>query len=514
MSPVGPVRVAPKSPAEAVKPAAPPPPPPKRPRRRRGGLLSTLSALFTVILVVVMGIAALFLVVNTKANEPGPLASDKAIVIPQRSGLPDIAELLEREGVIRNPTMFRLTAMVTGAWSGLRAGEYLFKANISPREALDVLTSGRAVLHSILIPEGLTSEQIVTRLRENDLLDGEITRVPAEGALLPDTYRVERGMSRQRLLQQMADRQREELNRIWSRRVADLPIRTPQELVTLASIVEKETGRADERPRVAGVFINRLNRRMRLESDPTIVYGLVGGKGTLGRGIMRTEIRQPTPYNTYVIDGLPPGPIANPGRAAMEAVANPSRTRELFFVADGTGGHTFSETYAEHNRNVQRWRQIEAQRRAGAPVVEIDRAEPAVDQPVAPATPVSPGARPLDRRTEAPEARDAQTNPLALDPRTTPFMEATPPALAGDVETFPVPAGRRQAMQASSGQTATGAAGTLSAPQIAGAARPRVIDASEGTPRDPLRMRNFDLNSAQTVPQLRPLPEEPRRPRQ
>lgn len=493
MSPLGPLRVAPKSPAESVKPAAPPPPPPKRPRRRRGGFLSFLSGMFTVILIGAVCIGGFMALINSQANEPGPLAADKAIIIPQRSGLSDIAEQLEREGVIRNPTVFRMTGYITGAWSQLRAGEYMFKANISPREALDVLTSGRPLLHSILIPEGLTSEQIVARLRENELLEGDITRIPPEGSLLPDTYRVERGWSRQRLIQQMTEKQREELNRIWSRRVADLPVRTPAELVTLASIVEKETGRADERPRVAGVFVNRLNRRMRLESDPTIVYGLVGGKGTLGRGILRTEIRQPTPYNTYVIDGLPPGPIANPGRAAMEAVANPSRTRDLFFVADGTGGHAFAETLDQHNRNVARWRQIEAQRRSGTD--QVDRAEPPAEPAPAPAAPRQP-----DRRTELPPP-----NPLALDPRTTPFME---PADNSDVETYPVAPGRRAALPTQPLPVAPPAA-TPQAGQ-----RARAFDASEGTPRDPLRNRTFDLNSPQSVPQLRPLAEETRRPRQ
>ncbi len=489
MSPLGPPRVAPRSPAEALKPSAPPPPPPKKPRRRRGGLLSTLSAMFTFLLVVAVCIGGAFMVVSNQASQPGPLAVDKAIIIPQRSGLSEIAELLEREGVIANPTSFRLAGYISGAWSQLRAGEYLFKANISAREALDVLTSGRPVLHSITIPEGLTSEQIVARLRENELLEGEVTRIPPEGSLLPDTYRVERGWSRQRLIQQMTDKQREELNRIWSRRVSDLPLRTPQELVTLASIVEKETGRADERPRVAGVFVNRLNRRMRLESDPTIVYGLVGGKGTLGRGIMRTEIRQPTPYNTYVIDGLPPGPIANPGRAAMEAVANPSRTRDIFFVADGTGGHAFAETLDQHNRNVARWRQIENQRReAGRGAGEVDRAEP---PPAAPTPAAAPGQP--DRRTEAPETATGEPRANALMPNVD---------IEFGQEMVPVPATRRAAMQQSASRAAL--AGPALAAEPAPGGRGRVVDASEGTARDPLRNRNFDLNTPKVVPQLRP----------
>ncbi|MCX7341548.1 MAG: endolytic transglycosylase MltG [Hyphomicrobiales bacterium] len=485
-------RVSLRSPSEAMKPSAAPPPP-KKPKRRKGGFLGFLSAVFTVGLFLAVLVGGAFIVVSRQSAEPGPLTADKAIVIPRDSGLAEIAEQLEREGVIRNTMMFRIAGYVTGAWSGLRAGEYLFKANISPREALDVLTSGRPVLHSILIPEGLTSEQIIARLRENELLTGDVTQIPREGALLPDTYRVERGSTRQRLLQTMAEKQREEMNRIWARRVPDLPIKTPQELVTLASIVEKETGRADERPRVAGVFVNRLNRRMKLQSDPTIVYGLVGGKGTLGRGILRNEITQPTPYNTYVIDGLPPGPIANPGRAAMEAVANPSRTRDLFFVADGTGGHAFGETLEQHNRNVARWRQIEASRReAGRPSAEasVDRSEP---PPVAPGTPTAPATTTPgqpDRRTEVPLGFDAARSGLVTN---------ADPA-AADVETFPVPAGRRAGMSQPTPQPGRPAGAT--APS--GQPRPRAFDASEGTARDPLLNRNFDLNSAKVIPNIRP----------
>ncbi|MGL4441823.1 MAG: endolytic transglycosylase MltG, partial [Bosea sp. (in: a-proteobacteria)] len=269
-------------------------------------------------------------------------------------------------------------------------------------------------------------------------------------------------------------------------------VKTPQELVTLASIVEKETGRADERPRVAGVFVNRLNRRMKLQSDPTIVYGLVGGKGTLGRGILRTEITQPTAYNTYVIDGLPPGPIANPGRAAMEAVANPSRTRDLFFVADGTGGHAFAETLDQHNRNVARWRQIESGRReAGRPSPEanVDRAEP---PPAAPLAPPAPGQ---------PERRTDGTDPLS-GPRAASFADQAQP---DDLEVFPVSPRRRATMNQPAPTQPAARAGQ--APAALGEQtqpRPRAFDASEGTARDPLRNRTFDLNTPKAIPTLRP----------
>jgi UPF0755 protein len=193
------------------------------------------------------------------------------------------------------------------------------------------------VQHAFSVPEGLTSEQIVARLLENTALAGQIKEIPREGTLLPETYRFTRGMTREQIIQRMQQAHRRVLQDVWERRLPDLPVRTPEQLVTLASIVEKETGRPDERTRVAAVFVNRLKTKMRLQSDPTIIYGLTGGKGSLGRPIQKNEIEQPTPYNTYVIDGLPPGPIANPGRASLEAAAN----------------------YTEHQKNVARLRGLE-----------------------------------------------------------------------------------------------------------------------------------------------------------
>ena len=226
---------------------------------------------------------------------------------------------------------------------------------------MNALVSGKAILHGFTVPEGLTSEQIVARLADDPVLTGELGSIPAEGTLLPETYKFSRGTTREQIIDQMRRAQERLIAEIWARRSSDLPIATPAEFVTLASIVEKETGKADERPLVAAVFINRLRQNIRLQSDPTIIYGLFGGKGKPPeRPIFRSDIDKKTPYNTYLIDGLPPGPIANPGRAALEAVANPSRTDDLFFVADGTGGHVFAPTLEEHNRNVEHWRRIEA----------------------------------------------------------------------------------------------------------------------------------------------------------
>jgi len=211
------------------------------------------------------------------------------------------------------------------------------------------------------VAEGLTSSQIAQRLLDNEVLTGSLRELPREGTLLPETYRFTRGTTREQMIRRMQQDQRRVAQEIWDRKVADLPIKTLEQFVVLASIIEKETGKPEERTRVAAVFINRLRQKMKLQSDPTIIYGLVGGKGSLGRPIQRSEIEQPTAYNTYVIDGLPPGPIANPGRASLESAANPARTKELFFVADGTGGHAFADTYEQHQKNVARLRAIEQQ---------------------------------------------------------------------------------------------------------------------------------------------------------
>ena len=234
---------------------------------------------------------------------------------------------------------------------------------MSMYEVMDTIRSGKGILHKVSLPEGLTVKKIFDRLAENEVLVGDLPEeLPPEGSLMPDTYPFQRGTTRQEVIDRMKKAQEEFLASVWERRIDGLPIKTPEELVILASIVEKETGKADERPRVASVFINRLNRGMKLQSDPTIIYGIFGGEGKpKDRPIFKSDIEKETPYNTYTIPALPPGPIANPGRAAMEAVANPSRTEDLFFVANGTGGHVFSKTLEEHNQNVARWRAIEKQ---------------------------------------------------------------------------------------------------------------------------------------------------------
>jgi len=306
----------------------------------------------------ITGGAALFFG-KQRFETPGPLAEDKVVNIPRGLGIRDISDLLQREGVIDQPYVFMGGIIALKARGELKYGEYQFTKSASLAEVVDTIVEGKVVQHALTVPEGLTSEQIVARLLETDALTGQIKEIPREGTLLPETYRFTRGMARDQIIQRMHQAHRRVLQEVWEHRIQDLPVKTPEQLVTLASIVEKETGRSDERTRVAAVFVNRLKSRMRLQSDPTIIYGLTGGKGSLGRPILKSEIEQPTPYNTYVIDGLPPGPIANPGRASLEAAANPARTKELYFVADGTGGHVFSDNYAEHQRNVARLRGIE-----------------------------------------------------------------------------------------------------------------------------------------------------------
>ena len=348
----------PRSPRAALEPERVPLPS-RHSKRARHPVVVVGNAIFTLLIVLSIAAAAVLFIGRQKFEAPGPLAEDKMVNIPRGLGIRDIAGLLQREGVIDQPYVFMGGVIALKARGELKYGEYQFTKNSSVADVVDTITEGKVIQHAVTVPEGLTSEQIVARLLENDGLAGQIKEIPREGTLLPETYRFTRGMTREQIIQRMQQAHRRVLQEVWERRMQDLPVKTPEQLVTLASIVEKETGRPDERTRVAAVFVNRLKSRMRLQSDPTIIYGLTGGKGSLGRPILKSEIEQPTPYNTYVVDGLPPGPIANPGRASLEAAANPARTKELYFVADGTGGHVFSENYTEHQKNVARLRGIE-----------------------------------------------------------------------------------------------------------------------------------------------------------
>jgi UPF0755 protein len=348
-------------------------------RRQRGfgyWLRGALTALFTMSIVLVIAGGALFWFLVKSFDEPGPLADDKVIFIRKGMGANAIAEWLEVKGAVASKWVFFANIMIQKADGRLRAGEYRIKARSSMKDILRQLIEGLSIKHKFTVPEGLTSAQIVVRLKADKVLRGELENVPAEGALLPETYLFERGMTRVQLIDKMRTAQKKLLAELWPKRIPGLPFKTLREAIILASIVEKETGVASERPEVAAVFINRLHKSMRLESDPTIIYGLVGGQGPLGRPILKSEIAKKTPYNTYKIDGLPPTPIANPGRAAIEAVLNPAQTKHLFFVADGTGGHAFAETLAQHKKNVAKWRKLQRERKAEKAAAPNDKAKP------------------------------------------------------------------------------------------------------------------------------------------
>ena len=293
---------------------------------------------------------------------PGPHGVTVRVMLQSGASSRTIASNLAEAGVLRSGLLFLLYVRVMGESVNLKAGEYDIPAGANMPAVLRVVTAGEIVLHSITIAEGLTSMQIVKLLRDEDVLAGKVT-LPKEGTLLPETYKVARGTTRSALIARMQAAQKTALDELWRRRHKNLPFKTKREALILASIVERETGVGSERPLIAAVFVNRLKKRMRLQSDPTIIYGIVGGEGKLGRPIRRSEIRRKTPFNTYRINGLPPTPIANPGRASIGAVLNPADSKALYFVADGSGGHAFAETLDAHNKNVRRWRQIEKQNR-------------------------------------------------------------------------------------------------------------------------------------------------------
>lgn len=425
--------ISPKSPRAALEPEQVPPPP-KRSDRARNPLVVIGNAIITGLVLLMIATGGIYVYGKQKIEAPGPLQEDKIVDIPQRAGITDIADILRREGVTdANRWTFIGSVLALKARADLKPGEYSFQKNASLRDVIATIVEGKVVQHAVTIPEGLTSEQILARLSENDIFTGTVREIPREGTLLPETYKFPRGTSRDHVIQRMQQTQKRVLAEIWERRNPDIPVKTPEQLVTLASIIEKETGKSDERSRVAAVYVNRLRQKMKLQSDPTIIYGLVGGKGTLGRPIKRSEITQPSPYNTYVVDGLPPGPIANPGRASLEAAANPARTRDLFFVADGTGGHSFTETYDQHQKNVAKLRTLERQ-------IQNDTVEPAEEQPAAAASatgstapaPSSPDANATAPAKPAPQKRARSAPPRQGGPAQAPAAAPAAPAVGDE----------------------------------------------------------------------------------
>lgn len=346
--------------------------PEREPNHGLRPFLRFINGVLTFVLVTMLILGGAAFVLNSQLDQAGPLSKPKVVVVPKGEGALEIGARLERDGVVGDRRLFvagyvwtKLASWVSGGKPvQLKAGDFEVNQTASVRQVVEILSEGRTVSYKVTVPEGLTSHQIVERLKADPNLTGEIVAVPPEGSLLPETFILQRGANRQTVLDTMAAEQRKLLEKIWESRKAELPLKSVEDAVTLASIVEKETGRNDERERVAAVFVNRLKRNMRLQSDPTILYGIFGGKVTWGKAILRSEIAQRTAHNTYQIDGLPPTPICNPGRAAIEAVLNPADTKELYFVADGNGGHTFSETLKEHNAGVQRWRSVEKELKA------------------------------------------------------------------------------------------------------------------------------------------------------
>ncbi|MBK8458284.1 MAG: endolytic transglycosylase MltG [Phyllobacteriaceae bacterium] len=324
-----------------------------------------------VIIAVVVG-AGLVWYGKGEFEKPGSNPADTTFEVKANTSLNAISFDLQDRGLVSNGRIFELGVRAAGKDGKLKAGEYAIKAGSTMRAIMDVLASGKSIMYSMTIPEGWTVAQALAKIGADPVLAGDLPATPpAEGSLVADTILFARGMTRAGILDKMAADQTALVEKIWATRAADLPVKDINEFVTLASIVEKETGIATERPHVASVFVNRLKKGMKLQSDPTIIYGLFGGAGKpADRPIYQSDIAKETPYNTYVIPGLPPTPIANPGKAALEAVANPAQTEDLYFVADGTGGHAFASTLEEHNANVEKWRAIEKQRaeeKAGAP---------------------------------------------------------------------------------------------------------------------------------------------------
>ncbi len=342
-------------------------PEPYMPKYRRPILMRVFGSLFMWVLVLgaLIGGAAFWAYLTFTAT--GPLTANKIYEIEKGKDRAAIAVALQDQGIIADARIFSAVAAVQGLRNAkLKAGEYEFPAGASMEDVLAMIISGKFLTYKVTVPEGWTTQMVVARLEEQKELAGTVSSIPAEGTIKPDTYVFKRGLTRDKMLTDMQAENTKMLDELWAARPSDTILKTKEELVVLASIVEKETGIPEERPQVASVFINRLKQGIRLQSDPTIIYGIVGGKGKLDRPLTRADIDAETPYNTYKIPALPPGPIANPGRAALEAVLNPDKTPYLYFVADGSGGHAFASTLEEHNANVKKWR---AQQTAPDPTI-------------------------------------------------------------------------------------------------------------------------------------------------
>ena len=303
----------------------------------------------------------------TQFVEDGPLSEAVDVVIPKGKSLKQVARILKREGVIDSPAIFELGVRANGNTYQIKSGEYHFPRRASAKLVMNILTDGQTVARRFIAPEGLTSRQIVELMDKYKGLVGEVTEIPRNGSLLPETYNYSYGDTKESLIRRMQEAMTKTLNEVWKKRNPAIPLKTPYEAVILASVVEKETGRSDERPHIASVFYNRLRKNIKLQSDPTVIYAITEGRLDLKRSLTYKDLKFSSPYNTYVAYGLPEGPIANPGRAALEAVCNPLHTNDLYFVADGTGGHVFAPTYDAHQQNVNEWRRIQKKNKQPKP---------------------------------------------------------------------------------------------------------------------------------------------------
>jgi UPF0755 protein len=395
------------------------------------------ASVMTFIFIVVLGGAvALNFVLLPQMNGPGPLAAPKNVIIAKGTGASTIGRQLEKEGVIGNYLFFRARYALAGQ-PELKAGEYLFNPKISIEEAIAMMAAGDVVVRKVTIPEGRSVAEILDILTKEAALAGEIAAAPAEGTLAPDTYRYVYGETRQSIVDRMQKDMKAAIDVAWAQRDADTPLKSPEELVIMASIVEKETGMPAERPRVAGVFTNRLKKKMLLQSDPTVIYGITKGL-PLGRGLTVSELQTPTPYNSYTQAGLPPGPIANPGKASLLAAAKPEKHDFLYFVADGSGGHKFSATLNEHGKAVADWRKVEKEEAKEAREAKEQKekeekakaAAPAAVPAAQPAAPPVPATAPPAAAAPTPApaaAAPAVATPAAQPAVATPAL-APPPA--------------------------------------------------------------------------------------
>jgi UPF0755 protein len=317
------------------------------------------TGLLLIVLAVVLAGAAVWWE-DRSFNAAGPAENETVVTVRTGSGARAIASVLSDAGVINRPLLFRIGVMRRGQTTALKAGEYAFPAGASMAQVMDMLVQHKVLMHRITIAEGLTSDMALAIVNADPVLEGPASTA-TEGTLLPETYVFERGTTRAEIVGRMREAQEKLIAELWAKRKEGLPIQSVEDAIKLASIVEKETGLPAERPRIAAVFVNRLKMGMKLESDPTIIYGLSKGV-PLGHPLRQSELDTPNPYSTYQISGLPPTAICNPGRDSIAAVLNPPDSEDLFFVADGSGGHAFAKTGAEHARNVAQWRRIERER--------------------------------------------------------------------------------------------------------------------------------------------------------